>query len=208
MQKTRWVNGVELAAYLKITKGRVSQLEKEGIFHRGLTKKFDLLESVKAYKESKQNIPRVNNGTLPFKASEVEPEASEVEPEGSGVESFKKDAQAAVGAAEQKTTHQQLLIARAASASIAAQIADKKLRVLNEVLVDKRMIYDAVKTAIMKYNVNLKSMILSVPKRLALGWYDPAQRADIEEHSNTIINTILQELSEFDMKILDEAVKP
>ena len=192
-----WVNGVELAAELKITKGRVTQLKNSGVFRRGLNNKFDLDECRKNFKEKRLNSPRVDRGpALPLIE---QPEKL------TATEKFKEDYNSQRGR-EPGSHYDKYMTARALSASIKAQREKKLLDEVNGRLADKNILYAAIKAMTQKNNSRIKAKLRSIPKRLALGWPNPKERAHLETTCNVIINSILTEMSEIDPGSLDEAL--
>lgn len=201
--KPQWVTGVELGKHLGIKKARVSQLKKAGVLRVGLNKKFDLDESIKNFKDSKSNAPRLDQSPgLPFKAAPAA--GSNV----TSIKTFQEEATKlkngeAVGKA---SNHDQYMGARAMSAKLKV-IKDRILvEELQGRLVDKHKLIEAMTIETTKNNAAIKSKLMAIPKRLALAWPNPKERAQQETIANKIMHTVLTELSKLSPADLDDNV--
>ncbi len=193
---SRWLNGTDLAAALGISKGRVSQLKDRGVFRVGLKKKYDLDECRKNFREFKSNAPKLEMAPgLPLD----DPGAKSSD----SVTSFKDDLK---GMKEQSTSHQLYIKSKAIRESLKAKREKKLNDELDRELVRKKILYAAVKEVTMCRDAVLKSIIISIPKRLALGYPDPKARAHVETESNKIINMALKEMSEIDISELEATI--
>ena len=192
-----WVNGKQLADKLGITKGRVSQLAKQGVFNRGLNKLFDLERCTKDFKEKRTNAPRHDqkNALLPLDTPAVETKEDRIA-------EFKESVKKSTAGS---TTYEFMLKSKAKAAYYEAERKKKLYEETDRELARKSPLYAAMRDFNLKNNAAIKAVLISLPKRMALGCPDPRLRATMETLANEHVRTALQLLSVISPAELDAA---
>jgi hypothetical protein len=192
IKKVKTITQSAFADLIGVTRGRISQMIKEGIIDREPGGGIDPVKAKKQWKERRVYAAPTVPKAKPITGKGGKPTKNTKK---SVAKKTKKEVVSPLG-----ENHDQYISARARSMVAKAAHDELKLKEAQQDIVKKSEFFPVLKAMITRNNAAIKTQLLSLPKRLALAWPDPKQKSIVESVAREIIDQCLVELADIKLE--------